>query len=53
MIWYGGGRLVLESLRQGWAWSVLGIPTAMLIGGALVALGGATIARRHTGQASA
>jgi phosphatidylglycerol:prolipoprotein diacylglycerol transferase len=48
MIWYGGGRLFLESLRQGWAWTVLGIPTAMLIGGSLMVLGAATIARRHT-----
>ena len=42
MVWYGGGRLVLESLRPGWDWTVLGIPTAMLIGGALVGLGVAT-----------
>jgi phosphatidylglycerol---prolipoprotein diacylglyceryl transferase len=47
MIWYGGGRLALESLRQGWDWTVLGIPTAMLIGAALVGLGVLTIVRRH------
>ena len=48
MVWYGGGRLALESLRQGWDWTVLGIPTAMLIGGALVVLGLTTIAYRHS-----
>lgn len=48
MIWYGGGRLVLESLREGWAWTVLGVPTAMLIGGTLVVLGVTTATRRHT-----
>ncbi len=47
MIWYGGGRLFLESFRQGWAWTIVGIPTAMLIGGSLVVFGSATIARRH------
>ena len=53
MIWYGGGRLILESFRQGWAWSVVGIPTAMLIGVFLVVLGGATITRRHMRPARA
>ena len=47
MVWYGGGRLALESLRQGWDWTVLGIPTAMLIGGALVLVGLSTIVYRH------
>ena len=48
MVWYGGGRLALESLRQGWDWTVLGIPTAMLIGGALIVLGACTSAYRHS-----
>ena len=47
MIWYGGGRLALESLREGWDWTVMGIPTAMLIGGLLVVLGALTIVGRH------
>ena len=47
MVWYGGGRLVLESLRQGWDWTILGIPTAMLIGVGLVALGVGTVIWRH------
>ena len=48
MVWYGGGRLALESLRQGWDWTLLGIPTAMLIGGALIVLGLSTTAYRHS-----
>ncbi len=47
MIWYGGGRLVLESMREGWDWTLLGIPTAMLIGAALVVIGVISILRRH------
>ncbi len=47
MIWYGAGRLALESLREGWDWTVMGIPTAMLIGAGLVLLGTLTIIRRH------
>ena len=47
MIWYGGVRLVLELFREGWNWTVLGVPTAMLIGALLVAIGGATIWWRH------
>jgi len=53
MVWYGGGRLALESLRQGWDWTVLGIPTAMLIGGALVVAGLSTTAYRHARPAAA
>ena len=47
MIWYGSVRLVLESLRQGWNWTILGIPTAVLIGVILIVIGVATIAWRH------
>ena len=43
MIWYGGGRLVLETFRSGWNWTVGGLPTAMLIGSVLVIAGVATI----------
>ena len=32
MVWYGGVRLLLESFRDGWNWTFLGVPTAMLIG---------------------
>lgn len=53
MVWYGGGRLVLESLRQGWEWTVVGIPTAMLIGAVLVIVGLTTTARRHSRPATA
>ena len=47
MIWYGGTRLLLETFRSGWNWTILGIPTAMLVGAALMALGAGLIIRRH------
>jgi phosphatidylglycerol:prolipoprotein diacylglycerol transferase len=47
MIWYGGGRLLLETFRSGWNWTVGGLPTAMLIGSALVIAGAVTIIVRH------
>jgi phosphatidylglycerol:prolipoprotein diacylglycerol transferase len=47
MIWYGGVRLVLEFFREGWNWTVLGIPTAMLIGLTLIAIGLATLIWRR------
>jgi phosphatidylglycerol:prolipoprotein diacylglycerol transferase len=46
MVWYGGGRLVLESFRAG-NWTVGGLPTAMLIGILLVVTGVATTVVRH------
>ena len=39
MIWYGGVRLILEFFRDGWNWTILGIPTAMLIGVVLITAG--------------
>ena len=47
MIWYGSVRLVLESFREGWNWTILGVPTAVLIGVVLITAGVATIAWRH------
>jgi phosphatidylglycerol:prolipoprotein diacylglycerol transferase len=47
MIWYGGTRLVLETFRSGWNWTILGVPTAMLVGAGLMALGVALIVRRQ------
>ena len=52
MIWYGGGRLVLETFRAGWDWTIGGLPTAMLIGVVLVAIGGASIVLRHRREVS-
>jgi phosphatidylglycerol---prolipoprotein diacylglyceryl transferase len=52
MLWYGGTRLALETFRAGWNWTILGIPTAMLVGAALMALGGALIIMRHAGGRS-
>ena len=47
MIWYGGVRLVLELFRDGWNWTIAGIPTAMLIGVVLIAAGIGTAWWRH------
>jgi len=47
MVWYGGGRLILETLRAGWDWTIGGPPTAMIIGVALVALGLGSTLLRH------
>jgi phosphatidylglycerol:prolipoprotein diacylglycerol transferase len=47
MIWYGAVRLVLESFRDGWNWTILGVPTAMLIGVVRIAVGLAPNAWRH------
>ncbi|HKZ91036.1 MAG TPA: prolipoprotein diacylglyceryl transferase [Candidatus Limnocylindrales bacterium] len=52
MIWYGGVRLVLETFREGWNWTVVGIPTAMLIGVALIVIGVATTVWRHRAPAT-
>lgn len=52
MIWYGGTRLLLETFRSGWNWTILGVPTAMLVGAALIVLGVALIARRHARPSS-
>jgi phosphatidylglycerol---prolipoprotein diacylglyceryl transferase len=53
MIWYGGVRLLLEFFRDGWNWTFLGIPMAMLIGAVLISVGIATIAWRHRSPAPA
>jgi phosphatidylglycerol---prolipoprotein diacylglyceryl transferase len=47
MIWYGGVRLLLEFFRDGWNWTILGIPTAMLIGVVLMCAGIGTMVWRH------
>ena len=52
MIWYGGVRLVLELFREGWNWTILGVPTAMLIGVALIIIGVVTAYWRHRGAAA-
>jgi phosphatidylglycerol:prolipoprotein diacylglycerol transferase len=52
MVWYGGGRLALESFRVGWDWTIGGVPTAMLIGAFLVVTGIASAAYRHRGRVS-
>jgi phosphatidylglycerol:prolipoprotein diacylglycerol transferase len=39
MVWYGGVRLVLETFRDGWNWTILGVPTAILIGAVLIVAG--------------
>ena len=39
LIWYGSTRGLLEAFRSGWNWTVGGIPTAQLIGIAIVLIG--------------
>jgi phosphatidylglycerol---prolipoprotein diacylglyceryl transferase len=46
-IWYGGTRLFLETFREGWNWTVAGIPTAQLLSLAVIAVGIAWIAWNH------
>jgi phosphatidylglycerol:prolipoprotein diacylglycerol transferase len=53
MVWYGGGRLVLETFRAGWEWTIVGVPTAMLIGALLVTVGIASVVLRHRRPVSA
>jgi len=38
-IWYGATRTVLETFRAGWNWTLSGIPTAQIIGIALILIG--------------
>jgi phosphatidylglycerol:prolipoprotein diacylglycerol transferase len=46
-IWYGTVRGLLEFFREGWNWTLGGIPTAQLIGIGLVVLGIVWIAYNH------
>jgi phosphatidylglycerol:prolipoprotein diacylglycerol transferase len=48
MVWYGGVRLLLETFRDGWNWTFLGVPVAMLIGVALIVAGLGTAWWRHS-----
>ncbi len=48
MVWYGGVRLLLEVFRDGWNWTIFGIPTAMLIGVVLIVVGIASACWRHS-----
>lgn len=52
MVWYGGGRLALETFRVGWDWTIAGVPTAMLIGGVLVVVGTMSVVIRHRARVS-
>jgi phosphatidylglycerol:prolipoprotein diacylglycerol transferase len=53
MAWYGTVRLVLETFRDGWNWTVLGVPAAMLIGVALIVIGLGSAWWRHSRAARA
>jgi len=46
-IWYGSVRFGLEFFREGWNWTVGGVPTAQLVGAGLVVVGIAVIAWNH------
>ncbi len=39
LIWYGSTRGVLETFRAGWNWTLGGLPTAQIIGIAIVLIG--------------
>ena len=39
MVWYGAVRLALETFREGWNWTLAGVPTAMLVGLVLIVAG--------------
>jgi phosphatidylglycerol:prolipoprotein diacylglycerol transferase len=52
MIWYGSVRLVLEVFRDGWNWTIAGIPTAMLIGVVFIAIGAGSMWWRHSRRAA-
>ena len=46
-IWYGTVRFFLESFREGWNWTVGGLPTAQIIGIVIVVIGIAWIVYNH------
>ena len=46
-IWYGAVRTFLETFREGWNWTLGGIPTAQIVGIFLVVFGVAWIAWNH------
>ncbi len=47
MIWYGSVRLLLETFREGWNWTVAGVPAAMIVGAVLIAIGVGSAIWRH------
>jgi phosphatidylglycerol:prolipoprotein diacylglycerol transferase len=47
MIWYGSVRIVLETFRAGWNWTIAGIPTAVLVGLGLIGVGVVSAAARR------
>ena len=47
LIWYGTVRFFLEFFRAGWNWTVGGLPTAQLIGIAIVIIGVAWLLYNH------
>ncbi|CAN5489297.1 prolipoprotein diacylglyceryl transferase [soil metagenome] len=46
-IWYGAVRGLLEIFREGYNWTFFGVPMAIIIGAVAIAVGVATIIRRH------
>jgi phosphatidylglycerol:prolipoprotein diacylglycerol transferase len=46
-IWYGTVRSLLETFREGWNWTLGGIPTAQLVGLIVIGIGIAWIAWNH------
>jgi phosphatidylglycerol---prolipoprotein diacylglyceryl transferase len=46
-IWYGATRAFLETFREGWNWTVGGLPTAQLVGLLVILIGIAWVAWNH------
>jgi phosphatidylglycerol:prolipoprotein diacylglycerol transferase len=46
-IWYGSTRAALETFREGYNWTVAGMPTAQVIGILVIVIGAAWIAWNH------
>jgi phosphatidylglycerol:prolipoprotein diacylglycerol transferase len=47
LIWYGTVRGLLEFFREGWNWTVVGLPTAQIIGIVIVVIGVAWLIYNH------
>ena len=49
-IWYGSTRIVLETFRAGWNWTLGGIATAQIVGFAVIVIGLVILIRNHASR---